>query len=448
VNHIEKKLARIGGFRRDLISISLVLALVLLMTFAAVPVLAPAIISWPEETMEVNPGENFTFRHRLRWDEAAPGFYVITIYWDYGGDNSWHFTFVENRAYFDNGDPIETTVSTSDNGSRYTVQVKNVVWDPRNGEFNVDLTLRASGPDGSPHRGGEHPISYVAIRCNEDSQRVEYPAPVTVRVPGRGVAVSISPSYQSGTPGTTLSYSITVTNTGTFDDTYDLTIGDTENWSATTSLASLTISAGGDETATLDVTIPSGALVGTEDTITVKATSRENAEIRASNTCTARALAAIVRGVEVSISPSYQSGSPGATLHRTVNVKNLGSIEDTFTFVVTSEADWSTSIEPTSLTLAAGATGEATLNVVVPPDAGENASMTVVVKATSTGDPTVSNSGTCETVARGETPEEPSPTVWPAVLAVLIAVIILVGGYVLYSISKAGQRKRRRTLRA
>ena len=182
VNHIEKKLARVEGLGRDLGFILPVLAFVLLMTFTAVPVLAPEIISWPEGTMEVTPGENFTFRHRLRWDEDAPGYYIITIYWDYGGDNSWHFTLVENKAYFDNLDPIQAIASFTDNGSRYTIGVAATAGDWRDGSFNVDLTLCASGPDESPHRAGDHPISYIAIRCNEESQKVEYPEPVTVRV--------------------------------------------------------------------------------------------------------------------------------------------------------------------------------------------------------------------------------------------------------------------------
>ncbi|GAI11178.1 unnamed protein product, partial [marine sediment metagenome] len=51
--------------------------------------------------------------------------------------------------------------------------------------------------------------------------------------------------------------------------------------------------------------------------------------------------------------------------------------------------------------LAADATGEATLSVVVPPDASENDSMTVTVSATSTAYPSVTDSDTCETIAKG-----------------------------------------------
>jgi len=433
---------RIKSYGRGLAFVLLVFTLVLLLTSIAMPVLTSEVISHPGgSTVEVDPGENFTLRHKLAWDDAAnPGYYLIAIYWDHFGDNAWDFTLESAIAYFDNGDPIDATVSTADNGTRRSIAVSNAVGNDNDGIFNVDITLRASGPDGTPHMGADnHPIYYTILQSLESVPPAAVtPAPVTVRVPGWGVAVAISPSYQSNLPEATLEYTVTITNVGTFDDTYDLTISDSENWGAATSLASLTISAGGEGTATLNVTIPLGASIGTEGKITVTATSRGNAEIRASNTCTARASAAIVRGVEVSISPSYQSGSPGTTLHHTVNVQNLGSIEDTFTFEVTSDADWSTSIEPTSLTLAAGGMGEATLSVVVPPDASENSSMTVVVKATSTGDPTVSNSGTCEAVVSGKT-----PTAWPAALVVLIVVIILAGGFALYSIFKRGQQKRK-----
>jgi hypothetical protein len=427
-------------------------------------VLASNVIFDPgSDIIEVEPGQEFVLRFRLRWDIPGElGYFSLGVTWNSPGENgipSENFTYLGAEAYFDlDGDNLPDdpdnyisigealTAGIVAGDARYTVVVDHTAGDSRDGDFNVDLKFRAAGIGGEAHIPTDnHPISIVStIDVPEGATFYSYSPPnpyITVRVLGRGVAVAISPSQQGGPLGATLSYTVRVTNMGTFDDTYDLTISDSENWSAETSLPSLTISAGDDGITTLSVTIPPDAPIGAEDTITVTAISRENTEIRASDICTARASAvAIVRNVEISISPSYQSGSPGATLRHTVSIKNLGTIEDTFTFVVTSDADWSASIDPSSLTLAAGATGEATLSVTVPPDADEGTSMTVVVKAVSTGDPTVSGSNTCEVVASEETP---SPPGWSTILAILIAVAISAGGYALYLIFK-GQRKQKR----
>jgi uncharacterized membrane protein len=59
-------------------------------------------------------------------------------------------------------------------------------------------------------------------------------ATLYVRVPiVRDVDVSISPSYRSGPPCTTLTYAVTVQNTGNVSDTYYLTVSENDNWGAT-----------------------------------------------------------------------------------------------------------------------------------------------------------------------------------------------------------------------
>jgi len=113
---------------------------------------------------------------------------------------------------------------------------------------------------------------------------------------------------------------------------------------------------------------------------------------------TTEELPPLPRSVEVSISPGSRSGLPGTSFTYTVTVQNTGSIDDTYTLSAVGAEGWSVSIEPTSLTLAADATGEATLSVVVPPDASEGTSMTVTVSATSQGDPTVIETDTCGTI--------------------------------------------------
>lgn len=156
----------------------------LAITFTATPVLAQVINSHPGgTTINVVQGQTFTLTHVLEWtDPANPGYYSVTIFWDYT-DNSTHFTLVENKAYWtDNFDPIEAIASTMDNGSRYTVGLASTVgyWGDEN--ITVEITLRAAGPDGTAHVAGTQAISYVIIRCRESTETTAYPADVTINV--------------------------------------------------------------------------------------------------------------------------------------------------------------------------------------------------------------------------------------------------------------------------
>jgi len=105
------------------------------------------------------------------------------------------------------------------------------------------------------------------------------------------VSVSISPSSNSGPKGSTLTYTVTVNNTGNVEDSYSLIVTDQASWSPTVSPTSLTLAAGVSGTATLTVTIPSGAAAGASTTITVTATSRADPSVSDSASCSATASA-------------------------------------------------------------------------------------------------------------------------------------------------------------
>jgi len=98
-----------------------------------------------------------------------------------------------------------------------------------------------------------------------------------------GVEVSISPTYQGGVIGATLTYTVTVTNTGSVDENYTLTISDNENWWPTLSENLLeNVPPGENRVIFLSVTIPSGE-VCTLDNITVTATSTADNSIMGSD---------------------------------------------------------------------------------------------------------------------------------------------------------------------
>lgn len=80
------------------------------------------------------------------------------------------------------------------------------------------------------------------------------------------------PVAGSGEPGSAVTYTVTVSNTGTEADTYDLAAAGV--WAANTSVASIAVPAGTSATFDVTVDIPPGAALGDSDVTTVSATSQ------------------------------------------------------------------------------------------------------------------------------------------------------------------------------
>lgn len=115
--------------------------------------------------------------------------------------------------------------------------------------------------------------------------------------PPPGVSVSISPGKENADRGQTVTFTVTVTNTGATTDTYDLEVTESDGWVATLDDNLLEdVESGTSEGATLSVIIPSDAEDGGEDTIIVTATSRVSAEVSDSGSGVARCVVGVERG--------------------------------------------------------------------------------------------------------------------------------------------------------
>jgi uncharacterized membrane protein len=235
-----------------------------------------------------------------------------------------------------------------------------------------------------------------------------------------GVQVSISPSSQDGSSDGTLTYTVTVTNTGNITDTYTLENADTAGWTLTLPSSVTDVVPDEGRQVTLTVRIPATAADGDSATITVTATSSENTAVEDSDTCVANCFATHGIGVQVTISgASSKSGAPGGTLNFDVNVTNTGTGTDTFTLTVTDTKGWS-SISPTSLSLAALASGTATLSVTIPSTAVDGTSTTITVTATSQANSAINGNATCTATA---TTGGVSPVVYVGAAVVIVAVL-------------------------
>ena len=179
-----------------------------------------------------------------------------------------------------------------------------------------------------------------------------------------------------------------------------MALKDNENWTPALDNAWLVVPRIDNRTTTLRVTVPENTPACTEDNITVTATSKENENVNAENSCIAHA--ALPVGVEVSISPDYDEGPLGTALNYIVTVKNVGGLEDNYYLTVSDNLGWPLGLSENLLTN-------------IPPDGSENVTLTVTilenavpcaednitVTATSQTDNTIENSASCIAHALG-----------------------------------------------
>jgi len=407
---------RTERYKRGSISIMLVSAIVFSMIFSmaltAPPVVAGGVIETPGGTIiEVEQGQEFTLRFKLFWNEPALGYFSLGFYWDSQktdstGTASENFTYVSRAAYFeDNGDPISTNVLLTDGVSpdnenmwRYSVVVDHTAGNGGNDNFYVDVVMRASGVGGVPHIATDnHPIIITGTIDIIESGFVSYTPPnpyITVRVLARDVVVGISPSYQSGPPEATLGYTVTITNTGTYNDNYTLTVSDNENWGPSLSENRFeNVAPGQNRIATLSVTVPQNAVSCTKDNITVTVISQGDPNVSDNATCIAHA--EIVRGVRLSVTPTYQENLPGGALSYVVMVFNTGNVEDTYTLENTDNEGWTLTLENASLTIPPFGSRITTLDVMILENAIPCTEDNISVTATSTENAEVSAENSC-----------------------------------------------------
>ena len=102
-----------------------------------------------------------------------------------------------------------------------------------------------------------------------------------------GVEVAPTSDEQSGQPGETLIYTLTVTNTGEAGDMFTITV-DGNLWVTSAPATSVWLESGVTEDIQVTVTIPLDALPGAVDVAVVSFTSMQYAEVTVSATLTSR----------------------------------------------------------------------------------------------------------------------------------------------------------------
>jgi len=276
------------------------------------------------------------------------------------GDDSW----LENEITWNNqptlGNKLGTaTLKVGENSMWYEWDITSFVLSEfTTGDNIVSLCLKAveeNSPDDARFRfeskewdnDNLHP--YLWITLTSDSA---------------GVSASVSPGENSGLPGVTLSYTVTVTNTGNVEDIIRLSVTDNAGWGPTVSPISLTVPAGGSENAALSITIPENATGCTSDNVTVNATSQADNTVSDNDSCIAHVQ--VVRGVEVLIEPDDQPGMIGENVVLTVTVKNTGNVWDNYNLTPSDDAGWTLKLDNDYLEIPENENRETKLTVTIP----------------------------------------------------------------------------------
>jgi uncharacterized membrane protein/predicted metal-dependent phosphoesterase TrpH len=283
------------------------------------------------------------------------------------------------------------TLENSDN-SGWSLSLDNTLLTiPRN--ENRTTTLRVTIPDNAENCTRDN----ITVTATSADNTVKDNASCTAHCvsENRGVAVSISPSYRSILVGENFAFTVTVKNTGTVSDSYNLTKGDNAIWTLNIQSTVGPISPGASENVTLTVTVPDNAVECTHDNVWVRATSQTDNTVWAENSCIAHATENIVPGVEVSISPSENSAENGRNVTFTVTIRNTGNALDNYTLENSDNSGWSLALSPSTLSLGVGASGTATLTVAIPTTAENCTRDNITVTATSSENATIENSATC-----------------------------------------------------
>ncbi len=243
---------------------------------------------------------------------------------------------------------------------------------------NTTTTLRVTAPEDTTAQNGYK----VTIKATSEDATTIKNRDVFLNV-NQVYEVSVSVSgdtTQSGDPGDTLSYSITVKNKGNSDDTVTLSLeGAMSSWGSI--VEDVDLEQGQSMTVNLTVNIDEDAVVG-DNVITVNGTSEDSFTAYDTSSVTV----SVNKQYKVDIIVSSQSGDSGSELIYPMRVQNKGTGTDSFKLLINDyPANWIVQLE-SEYVEEVSAGGEKTINVTITVPSGEqNQAFTTNITASSLG---------------------------------------------------------------
>ncbi|GAB4144541.1 MAG: hypothetical protein Fur0021_01200 [Candidatus Promineifilaceae bacterium] len=180
-----------------------------------------------------------------------------------------------------------------------------------------------------------------------------------------GVSVTPALSSRAAQPGEVVTHTFTVVNSGDYPDTFAIIIQGSI-WNTQADAGSLTLDAGAAVDLEVAVSIPDEPIYAVpiaSDSFTLTLTSSLDGAVwaQASGVTTAN----VEPGVTLDPPQMWLSGNAGSLVTHTLTLANTGNYTDTFTLQLAGYA-WPTTLQPTSVTLGAGATTAVDVVVSIP----------------------------------------------------------------------------------
>ena len=202
---------------------------------------------------------------------------------------------------------------------------------------------------------------------------------------GLAAGVALKPNRSGMTdPGTVITYTHTITNTGNVPDTFAITHASSQGWAVAYD-TSIALGIGQTTTLVVSLTVPSGLISGTVDSTLITATSQADPTV--SDAATDTTTVGQVAGVELAPDLSGTS-TPGAVIIYTHILTNTGNGTDTFAITHTSSQGWTVAYD-TPIVLSAWQTTTLVVGVTVPSDAISGTVDSTWLTATSQTNPTI-----------------------------------------------------------
>ena len=176
---------------------------------------------------------------------------------------------------------------------------------------------------------------------NREQHRDQASVNTTIRIPVRDVDLAFDSETKSGEPGGQLTYTLTLTNSGSDPDSYDLTVQKPATWQIQLNASQVEdLSEGESATLELQVTIPSNSRDTDTALATVTATSRGDSTV--SNVTEALTTVATVYGLTMIVDRSAQALNPGNSTSFTYTLYNYGNGHENITFAASwlPAVDW------------------------------------------------------------------------------------------------------------